>query len=75
MKVYVLVVTTFLNSSIAGIYSKRDDAEKQKSRIEKITKSPAVFSMSKCDILEVPFDSTELVDEGIEQFKKELGLE
>ena len=75
MKVYLLVAKEFLQSGILGVFSKREDAEKQKARCEKINNSPKVFSMTTFEIFEVPFDSTEIIDKNIEDFKKELGLD
>ena len=70
MNVYVLVVSEFMESCILGIFSKKEDAEKQKFRIEKIIKDQALFSMAKYTIVECPFNSTELIDEGLRQFEE-----
>lgn len=71
---YILVGKQLLNTGIIGIFSERKDAEKQLERLEKIYKGPHVFSTISFDILEAPFNSTKVVDECIEQVRKELGL-
>lgn len=75
MKVYLLVGTELFKSGILGVFSTIESAEEQKKRIEKIAKAPGVFCMATYEIFEVPFDSTEIIDEGINNFKKELGLD
>lgn len=75
MKVYLLVGTELFKSGLYGVFSKKEDAEEQKARIEELIKSYAAFCMTKFEIIEMPFDSTELIDKGIEEFKKEAGLD
>lgn len=71
---YILVGKQVLNTGILGIFSKREDAEKQLKRLEKTFKGRMMYCPTKFEILEAPFNSTKVIDKCIDDLRKELGL-
>jgi len=70
--VYLVTGSEFLKTYILGAFSTREEAEKQIKRIEDALKKQYVICMTKFEVIEVPFDSTEWIDKSLEQSLKAI---
>lgn len=72
-KVYLVTMKNLMETYLVGVYSSREKAEEQKSRVERYLNRADVFTLTKMDaIIEADLDSTSTVYEIIGEIKKEL---
>ena len=72
-KVYLVTMKHFMDTYLMGVFSSREKAEEQRSRVEGCINRISVFAMLKMDaIIEADLDSTTNIDEVVDEFEKEL---
>lgn len=73
-KCYLVLAKQLLESNLLGVFTKREDAEEAKARLERVFKSKHLWCMATFSIEECPIDSMRLIEETINNVRKELGL-
>lgn len=64
--IYLVTGEEILNTYLLGAFSSRDEAEKQKNRLEEKVKERYMISLIKFKIVEIPFNNTEWIDKSLE---------
>ena len=69
---YLLIAKQLFDANLMGVFSSEEMAKQQKARLDECIHDSRVISLAKTEILEIPYDSTEAVDETIRCFHEEL---